>query len=162
MPTWGQFIAGVKVWKSGTEVAIHKPLLLLAILARASKGDSTRFLFKDLVEELEKALREFGPDRVSLHAEYPFWHLQDENFWVIDNKDGIPLSLGSSGPTKKALLDHKAVAVVPQPAWDTLSADPGFVEQLVTGILTNYWPDHSLHGQIRQHFGLKDCGSCGE
>src|SRR5437899_1587145 len=96
MSTWAEFVGEWKVWKRETEVAVHKPLLCLFILAQAKAGGTNRFPFKDLVDDLEKGLRDFGLPRQSLHAESPFWALQDDDFWIIENKDDIPISEGSS------------------------------------------------------------------
>jgi putative restriction endonuclease len=155
MPTWSDFITTLKVWKRGPEVAVHKPLLLLFVLAQAKAGGSNRFAFKDLVLEFEKALRDFGPDRQALHPESPFWHLQDDDFWVIENKDELPVAEGASGPTKSALLKHAAVAVVPSVKWDALRADSRLLEGLVAGILAEYWPDPSTQAEIRRFFRLE-------
>jgi putative restriction endonuclease len=154
MATWEEFISELKVWKRGHEVAVHKPLLLLFILAQAKAGGTNRFPFKDLVDDLEKAIRDFGLPRQSLHAEYPFWHLQDDTFWVIEEEDDIPLPKGRSEPTKRALLDAGAVATVPLAAWQALTSDPSLIEHLASSILARYWPDPSLHGAIKKHVGL--------
>jgi putative restriction endonuclease len=154
MPTWNEFIAGWRIWKRGTEVAVHKPLLLLFILRQARTGGSNRFHFKDLVDDLEKGLRDFGPSRKSIHPEYGFWHLQDDDFWVIEDKDKIQVPRGGSEPTKSTLLEDDAVGFVPQPAWQALTRDPALIRNLVAALLNTYWPDHGLQRQIRKQVGL--------
>jgi len=128
--------------------------LTLLILGQAKVGGPNRFPFKDLVEDLEKALQEFGLPRQSLHPESPFWHLQDDDFWVVENKTEIPISEGTSEPGKKVLLEHNAVAIVPAPAWSAIETDLPLIENLTTMIVNKFWPDHSVHKRIREFFGL--------
>jgi predicted restriction endonuclease len=154
MPTWAEFIAELKVHKKSDEVAVHKPLLVLYILGRAKAGESNRFPFKGLVDDLKKALRDFGHDRKSFHAEYPFWNLQDDDFWVIEDKDKIPISGNASGPTQTALLDAEAVAIVPLLQWQEVQGKSVFVDSLVATLLVTYWPDPADHAAIKKHFGL--------
>ncbi|HKI34520.1 MAG TPA: hypothetical protein VKA46_21875 [Gemmataceae bacterium] len=154
MRSWEEFICETKVWKRGDEVAVHKPLLLLFILAQAKAGGTNRFAFREFVDILEKAIRYFGPARQSSHAEYPFWHLQDDSFWVIEEKDRIPIGKGRSEPTKRALLKGAAVATVPLAAWHVLTTDPCLIDDLASSILTKYWPDPSRQREITAYFGL--------
>ena len=154
MTNWEEFISETKVWKRGAEVAVHKPLLLLFILAHAKAGGTNRFPFKDFVDILEKAIRDFGPPRQTSHAEYPFWHLQDDSFWVIEDKDRIPIPKGRSEPTKRALLKCAAVATVPLAAWHALTSDPSLIDHLASSIITKYWPDPPRQREITSYFGL--------
>src|SRR5262249_15248981 len=110
--------------------------------------------FKDLIEPLEKALREFGPDRKRLHPEYPFGHLQDELFWEIEAGEGLEKYDRKDSPPKGALLRAAAVGIVPLPQWEALRGSPTLIDELTEELLTAYWPDTSDHAKIRKRFGL--------
>lgn len=148
MPSWLEFVAGRKAHKTGGEVAVHRPLLVLYVLGRAQAGGSNRFRFQELVDELKKALRHFGHSRKSFHAEYPFWYLENAEFWVIEEKHRSPLSPGRKEPTQGALFEADATAVVPAVKWEELKGNPTQVDHLVTLLLETYWPDQTMHRAI--------------
>jgi predicted restriction endonuclease len=159
MPTdWEQLIDGLRVWKRGNEVAVHKPLLLLLILARALRGGENRFRFRDLVEPLERALRDFGSGGAALHPEYPFWHLAQEGCWVVENSEQLrPAGRGAS-PTRRALLDNDATGHVPDDLWNHLVNDPDLIEKLGLSLLNRYWPDEQLRKKVKDFVGLRRPG----
>jgi putative restriction endonuclease len=154
-PSWQEFIAGLRLKRDDAgELAVHRPLLLLLVLAQARAGGSNQFRFVELVDPLKKALRDFGPDRKTLHPEYPFWHLQDENFWVVEGKEGLPSGSRNASPTQGELRRAGAVGVIPPAQWKALTDNPALIEELTEELLEPYWPDSSEHREIRQHFGL--------
>ncbi|HOX44437.1 MAG TPA: hypothetical protein PK668_12610 [Myxococcota bacterium] len=76
--TWDQVVGELGVWKRHGERAVHKPLLLLFLLARAQRGQSPRLPFSEIEAPLRDALLDLGPPWKVVHPEYPFWHLQAE------------------------------------------------------------------------------------
>ncbi|MCP4404519.1 MAG: hypothetical protein GY801_45360 [bacterium] len=61
------------LWRRGGERAPHKPLLILYALGRLL-WDKKRFIvYEDMDLEVSQLLMDFGPERKSYHAEYPFW-----------------------------------------------------------------------------------------
>ncbi len=154
MRTWEDFISELRVWRRGKETAVHKPLLLLLILGQAKAGGSNRFAFRDLVDPLQEGLAKFGPSREVTHPEYPFWHLQDPEFWVIEHGDEL-FPAPSGEPSRQALLEANATALVPAPAWEPLLADSALVEKLARVVLRKFWADTSLHAALRRHAGLE-------
>jgi predicted restriction endonuclease len=156
MPTdWEDLIEGLRVWKRGNEVAVHKPLLLLMILARALRGGENRFRFRDLVEPLERALRDFGSGGAAPHPEYPFWHLAHEGCWVVDNSEELQPAGRNISPTKRALLENDATGHVPDDFWDQLVKDPQLVEKLALSLLGQYWPDEQIRKKVKDFVGLR-------
>jgi predicted restriction endonuclease len=156
---WETKIETMRVWKRGNEVAVHKPLLVLMILAKAQRGGANVFFFKDLLDPLEKALRDFGPGRDAIHPEYPFWHLQRDGFWVVDDSEQFVLSRGAAGPTKGALLEANAIARVPAEMWEELCHDPSLVSRLLHQVLAAFWPGKSSHKDIIDALGLEFHGA---
>jgi predicted restriction endonuclease len=82
------------------------------------------------------------------HPEYPFWHLANDGFWMIDNKDELAPSGTASGPTKKTLLDNNAVARVPDYLWLQLRNDPVLMNRLIELLLDKYWPEAGSRVQV--------------
>lgn len=150
---WIDAVSSLHTWKRGTERAVHKPLLTLIILARALRGDSSRIEFREIDKPLQKLLREFGPRRKTDHPEFPFWHLQTDGFWVIENSQNFPLKKGGSSPSKATLLAENAVGFVPTRLWDELRINEQLIWKLTRTILDEFWPT-TVHFSLCQAIGL--------
>jgi predicted restriction endonuclease len=83
----------INVWSRGSERAPHKPLLVLYALGQLSRGGPNSVAFRHVAPKLTELLKEFGPTRQSYHPEYPFWRLQNDGLWFVD--DGFDVRLGS-------------------------------------------------------------------
>ncbi|MGA7409315.1 MAG: hypothetical protein WBW33_02455, partial [Bryobacteraceae bacterium] len=79
----------MNVWRRRDERAPHKPLLVLYALAKLQGGSSRLLPFDELEEPLTRLLRDFGPPRKSIHPELPFYHLQADGVWEIDDQVGL-------------------------------------------------------------------------
>ena len=77
----------INVWSRGSERAPHKPLLVLYALAQLALGEPRAIAFRDVATKLRDLLKEFGPSRKSYHPEHPFWWLQTDGLWVVENAD---------------------------------------------------------------------------
>jgi predicted restriction endonuclease len=152
-PSWEDLVDGLRVWKRGDEVAVHKPLLLLMILARILHGGENCFRFRDIVEPLERGLRDFGSGGAALHPEYPFWHLAGEGCWVIENSEELQPT-GSGSPARRALLEAEATAHVPAELWEQLAKDHARAESLGQTLLARYWPDEAARRKVKDFVGL--------
>lgn len=149
---WRQALSRLNTWKRGSLRAVHKPLLTLMLIARAASNAPRRIHFAAMADELTRFLREFGPSRRSHHPEFPFWHLQHDGFWAVENQHSFPLSRGGS-PTKHALIENDAVGEVPEDLWETLRHSPSLRQELTQQLLDAFWPP-TLHPAIRQAIGL--------
>ena len=93
----------LNTWKRGSQKAVHKPLLLLLLISRAAKKENGSVKFSEIAERLESLLEEFGSPTSTYHPEYPFWHLQNEFFWKLENIEDIDKTRSKS-PSKSKLL----------------------------------------------------------
>jgi len=150
---WHELISNLNVWKRGKERAVHKPLLTLMLMSRAQRGESGKVHFHEIVKDLEKHIRDFGPVRKSYHPEFPFWYLQSDGFWEIEGAGGLPKKKGGGSPTRKTLLEHDAVGRVPDSLWGGLVGNEREIKALSRAILDEFWPD-TLHADIADALGL--------
>jgi putative restriction endonuclease len=127
---------------------------VLLILARAQQRGDNCFHFKDVVDQLETGLRDYGLVTKRLHPEYPFWHLANDGFWIIENQEAIAAEQRSQSPTKKVLLDNDAVGHVPDELWDQLLDDPALTQRLIDSVLSRFWPDTCVQSQVAKHTGV--------
>lgn len=148
---WEEAIADLHTWTRAGRRAVHKPLFTLILLARAARGESPRMSYTDIDPLLLHLLKKFGPSQKIYHPEYPFWHLQTDGFWVVEQAEDYHVAKGGS-PTRSQLKDRDAVGSVPDELWSALQ-DEGLVWTLCQRILHDFWPV-SYHDDICQAVGL--------
>jgi putative restriction endonuclease len=152
---WRESIGQLNAWKRGGQRAVHKPLLTLLLVARAEQGLEPRLEFSAIQERLAVLLREFGPPRKSVHPEYPFWHLQTDGYWQVEDANQFPMKKGGYSPPKSELLRRDAAGAVPPDYWSALCEDPLLRGEITSALLDSFWPP-TLHGLIRQAIGLQE------
>lgn len=151
--SWQEALADLRTYTRGGRRAVHKPLMLLLLLARAARGEPPELRYVDLDRELSRLFRDFGPPRARQQTEFPFWHLQSEGVWVVRDADRIPLRKGASNPARSTLLSRDAIGWVPAPYWRALAGDAELRAELARRILSEFWPP-TLHEGIRDAVGL--------
>ena len=137
---WRAALGNLSTWKRGSRRAVHKPLLSLMLLARAEAGDDNRVKFEEIYNKLTALLDEFGPHRKSHHPEYPFWHLQADGFWEVQDAAAFPLKKVGHSPTGRTRLERDAAGIVPDKLWKTVVEDPRLRHELATPVLDRIWP----------------------
>lgn len=152
--SWQEVLDNLRPHKGEEEVAVHKPLLLLMILARAKRGEANEFRFRDLVMPLEKALQDLTLSKGRVHSEYPFWRLRTDGCWIIDNENHFIGLRTYDGPTRKDFLDNDAVGRVPDDLWKQLLERPALIDDLLNSILTTYFSESSSRELALSHSGL--------
>lgn len=150
---WFELITNLSIWKRAETRAVHKPLLTLILLARAQSGKSNLVHFNEIVEPLEKCLKEFGPPRKHVHPEYPFWYLQNDGFWIVRDANRLPLRKGKAQPTRTALIKYDTLGEVPEELWAYLINEPRLTKELARHVLEEFWPN-TYHEDIATAIGL--------
>jgi putative restriction endonuclease len=146
-------VDAINVWKRHEERAVHKPLLLLLALARIVEGKDRLVLFKEIAEPLARLIEQFGPARRSVHAEYPFWRLQNDGLWEIPNKSVMRPRESNTDPPKSEFIKHNIVGGFPEPVYAALRQDRALLDELVSRILATHFAT-SQHESIRTAVGL--------
>ncbi len=152
--TWPELVSNVRLGKSGFETALHKPLFILLLLARARRGDSNRVSFPEIEEALTSAIHRFGPAEHPGEAQLPFWHLKNDGFWVIENEGTFPLQPDKNRPTKGTLIEYNVTGYVPLPLWYPLTQSKQLIAQLAAQVVDTYWNRPEERQAVLQHFGL--------
>ena len=132
---WEELIAEINAGNSGDEDAVHKPLLVLMLLARTQQGLSNEVHFREIEKPLDQGIRQFGAARQPGGPEMPFWHLKNDGFWVVRDEDTLPKRKQGDRPTRTGLRDHDAVGFVPPFLWKELIDNPELVENLARQLL---------------------------
>lgn len=152
-------LTGVTQWARGDERAPHKPLLLLMTLARVQRGEPGVAAFEEVEPQLRDLLLDFGPRRKSVHPEYPFWRLQNDDggFWIIPEAERAIAMRGDRARTgdvpKGVLLKAHATGGFCPEVDAVLRKDPSLVNRIVTKLLEdNFEP--SMHDDILDAVGF--------
>jgi putative restriction endonuclease len=141
------------VWRRGDERAPHKPLLVLYALGQLQAGASRLIRFDRLEAPLSRLLEDFGPPRKSIHPELPFYHLQSDGVWEIDETVALTRRKGSKNPLRSELRKYSIAGGFPPPLFSDLQARPEAVRGIAREILSAHFPD-SLHASIAAATGL--------
>jgi putative restriction endonuclease len=137
----------IRSWVHGDHRAPHKSLLLLLALAAVQRGDQW-LSYANIEPQLKRLLSDFGPDRRSLHPEYPFWRLRNDGLWELHDEARIRDTLTSSGdvpPTVLRTLDAKGGFT--DPFFTALRGRPDLVSGAAKILLEQCFPE-SLHQTI--------------
>jgi len=140
------------VWKRGDQRAPHKPLLVLYALGRLTQSDRW-LLFSDIEDDLKDLLIEFGPPRQSHHPEYPFWHLQSDDIWIVPEADSLETRQSASNPPKTELREKEARGGFTDEVYQPLSDAPELRREVAQLLLSSHFPS-SLHEDIATAVGL--------
>ncbi len=144
----------LNVWRRGDERAPHKPLLVLYALSRLQAGADRLIPFDELERPLESLLEEFGPPRKSQHPELPFYHLQTDGVWEIDERVPLTRRRGSQNFLRTELRKWHIAGGFTQPLFEELRQRPEAVRELAREILAAHFPE-SLHASILDAVGLE-------
>jgi putative restriction endonuclease len=144
---------GISVWSRGPERAPHKPLLVLYALGQLSRGGPNSMAFRDVAPKLTALLKEFGPMRQSYHPEYPFWRLQNDGLWVVDDADRLQHRTGQTDIPKRELLDKDVHAHFVDDIANRLQHDSDLLAGVAHRLLDGHFPI-SIHQDILDAVGL--------
>jgi putative restriction endonuclease len=149
-----QKFGDLNVWRRGDERAPHKPLLVLYALAQMQSGAERLIPFDQLEGPLERLLQEFGPPRKSAHPELPFFHLQTDGVWEIEERVPLTRRTGSKNFLRTELRKFRIAGGFPAQIFDELKRRPEAVREVARDILDGHFPE-SLHREIASAVGLE-------
>lgn len=146
-------IEGINIWKRGAQRAPHKPLLLLYAIARSLRDKDRLIPYREVDEKVRQLLIDFGPTRKSYHPEYPFWRLQNDAIWELENSENVSLRAGNTDAKKSDLIKYNVLGGFKKEIFDLVTSDPAVAGEIATGILEANFPS-SIHEDILQAVGL--------
>jgi putative restriction endonuclease len=138
----------------GDRRAPHKPLLILLMLGRYQRGNFQSLLFEEAQDQLKQLLFEFGPPSRSINVLDPFWRLQNDGIWRVEDASGTRVAETVAPPAVSALVDSTARGnFVPEIA-ATLQKQPAYIPRLARELLSAHFPA-TLHTDICAAVGLE-------
>ena len=148
-----QRFENLNVWKSGGQRAPHKPLLLLYALGRYQQGKPRLMPYAEIESDVKQLIADFGPPRKSFHPEYPFWHLQSDSIWELQNADTIKNRKAGSSPSKAELLRCDVNGGLKKEFYEAVYRDKKLLGEIVAILLEVSFPS-TVHEDILQAVGI--------
>lgn len=139
----------IRVVTRDGEKALHKPLLLLLVLGKYSRGCSRIIPFKDLENELTNLLKKCGPISKSSNPHLPFWHLQNDGIWELINDENLRDRKGHSDPTSKLMIDQNVMGGLTKEIYKAIKQDPGLLRELVQLLVDQFIPKQHAKSALR-------------
>ena len=147
-------IARIKGIRQFNYATIHKPLLLLWAVGRCLKHEERLVSFEVLRKELTELNSRLGYSRSQFRAEFPFWRLQNDGVWVVENSDKVrKTSSGDAFITD--LISHDVHGGLGQEDYLCLQNNPDVAMDVVLELLDKIGPE-SIHEEILSEVGIDD------
>ena len=149
----------LNVWKSGDQRAVHKPLLVLYAIGKLLNTESRLIAYRDIEEDLQNLLKEFGPWKSNHRPQYPFWRLRKEKDKVWEISDAYKIQEykrkngKSTGDAYIEDLRRYGVGGFPEPIAYQLQTDRQLAFKIVQDLLDAHFP-FSYHEDLLQTVGL--------
>lgn len=144
----------MRLWRRRGEQAPHKPLLLLYALRRVQLGESRLVDFNVAESPLRELIERFSPNRARVHPEYPFWRLQHDGLWEVEDAETFPSRKSNTDPPLTELRNRHAEGGFPTRLDAALRADPRAVAGLAQAIVSRFFPDEEV-GAVLEAVGLE-------
>lgn len=151
-------ISNLTVWRKGDQRAPHKPLLLLYVLSEYQRGHGRLFHYgNEIHQPLLELLNNFGPRRREHYPTMPFWRLQKDGFWDLQNIALCSPQKGSKEPPKREIIENGVMGGFDEESYALLRSKPSLINKLVAQILREHFPE-SVQDLIanRLEFSLDD------
>jgi putative restriction endonuclease len=150
-------IRKISVFERNGQRAVHKPLLTLLALARFQAG-AVRLVFSEIEQQLQGLIMEFGTTGLSNtpKAHYPFWYLQTDGFWEVENAASLSprkAKSASAEPTITSMRTNQVTAGFDAETVNLLTGDLALCHEAAQIILSNAFPS-TLHLDVLIAVGL--------
>jgi putative restriction endonuclease len=145
--------ARIRVWQRGDQRAVHKPLLVLLMLARLARGEPPMVEFAAIEPQLKSLLEEFGPSGCEASRHYPFWHLKTDGLWALNGPDAIVNRPPAATPTLTELRNQHVQGGFPDGVRAAFASDPALIIEVANRILRDHFPD-TIRQDVADAVGL--------
>ncbi len=150
-----QAIADMTIWRKGEQRAPHKPLLLLYVLAGYQQGHGRLFDYASEVRDnLRSLLERFGPQRAQYRPDMPFWRLQGDGFWQLQNAERCSTFGSSRQPPAGELVEFNVAGGFDNQHYDQLIKSKKLINSLARQILEAHFTE-SIQEELADELGFE-------
>lgn len=133
-------IGRLRPWSRGERRAPHKPLLVLIALRRVSEGAPRLVAFPDLEAELRELIEGFSDVAGRANAGYPFWRLQADGLWEVEDASSFPSRQSNTDPPLSSLRSRPARGGFPSGLYAALRAEPAELMKVARLVASRFFP----------------------
>ena len=134
-----QRFQALNVWKARDMRAPHKPLLALWAIGRCLHGDARLAPFGLVDRELAELLQRFGPHRKIIHTEDPFWRMQRDEVWEVEQPE-LVRSTKAGGAFKSDLKRHEIRGGLTEADYSAFQTNPRLATRVAEDLVANHFP----------------------
>ena len=134
-----QRFQALNVWKARDMRAPHKPLLALWAIGRCLRGDARLAPFGLVDRELAELLQRFGPHRKIIHTEDPFWRMQRNEVWEVDQPGLVSLTT-AGGAYKGDLKKHEIQGGLKEADYSAFRTNPRLAIRVAEDLVAAHFP----------------------
>ncbi|MGS3341212.1 phosphorothioated DNA-binding restriction endonuclease [Citrobacter amalonaticus] len=150
-----QAIADMTIWRKGEQRAPHKPLLLLYVLAGYQQGHGRLFDYASEVRDnLRSLLERFGPQRTQYRPDMPFWRLQGDGFWQLQNAERCSTFGSSRQLPAGELVEFNVAGGFDKQHYDHLIKSKKLINSLARQILEAHFTE-SIQEELADELGFE-------
>ena len=121
--------------------APNKPLLALWAIGRCLRGKPRVSSYEQIDEELGNLLRLYAPRRQEANTHDPFWRLEKDGIWEVDQRDVLDKKENKSGSvTKKNLIRLHAQGGLREDVYELFQADREYAMRVAHCIIVKNFP----------------------
>lgn len=136
-----QRFQALNVWTALGKRAPHKPLLALWAIGRCLRGDARLAPFELVDRELAELLQRFGPHRRTIHTEDPFWRMQRDEVWEVDQpKPGLVRTTTAGGAYRTDLKRHEVHGGLKQADYSAFRTNPRLAIRVAEDLVASHFP----------------------
>ncbi|KAA1049479.1 phosphorothioated DNA-binding restriction endonuclease [Pseudocitrobacter sp. 73] len=152
--TLQQAVTNITIWRKGEQRAPHKPLLLLYVLAGYQNGHGRLFNYgTEIRDNLHVLLERFGPQRAQYRPDLPFWRLQGDGFWELQNAEHCSTSGSSRQPPARELLEHNVAGGFDEQHYSLLIKSKNLIDSVAQQILETHFTE-SIQEELADELGF--------
>lgn len=152
--TLQQAVTNITIWRKGEQRAPHKPLLLLYVLAGYQNGHGRLFNYgTEIRDNLHVLLERFGPHRAQYRPDLPFWRLQGDGFWELQNAEHCSTSGSSKQPPARELLENNVAGGFDEQHYSLLIKSKNLIDSLAQQILETHFTE-SIQEELADELGF--------
>ena len=136
----------LQIGRSGDERAPHKPLLVLWAIGRCLRGEQRLVSYEVVDRELARLINRFGPHGRPQNTHYPFWRLQNDGIWEVDEPDLVQTT-SSGEPLKSDLRQHHICAGFTDTDYVAFRKNPMLARRIAEELIAKHFPS-TMHLEI--------------
>lgn len=149
-----QAITNITIWRKDGQRAPHKPLLLLYVLSQYKNGHDRFFNYRaEIREALHSLLERFGPQRAQYRPDMPFWRLQGDGFWELNNAENCSTAGSSKEPPAGELVANDVSGGFDEEHYALLVKSKTLINALAQQILEAHFTE-SIQEELAEEMGF--------